>query len=621
MIKVNNISKSFGQEYIFKDVTFNIKSNDKIAIVGKNGAGKTTLLKSIVQDDYLNSGEIENKGSIGYIKQSLLEDENNTVYEEYMNVFPKLKKLNKYLSLAKEDEKYTKQYIKYEEEFSASGGYEINTKINKLLTGFGFEKEDINRKIKTFSGGQKTKLSLIKLLVIEPDFLFLDEPTNHLDINTIWWLEKYLKSLKKAVIIVSHDQMFIDSICNKIIEVKQQNIEIYNTNFSNYIKQRELNYQYKLNEYEKQQKMIKKYEEFIIKNNGTSSKIGQVNDRKNKLKQLKEVQKPVNDNKKLNFEFKNYHLKKSTYIDFFNVYVGYDNKELIKDFNFKLYGGEKIAIIGENGAGKTTLFKAILEGKLISGKIKIPSNIKIGYFDQEQKQLNEEDTLYDVIDKTKQFESTTAIRKYLGQFLFVKDDVFKKVRNLSGGEKIRIILATMALEKYDILLLDEPTNHLDYDTKNILQQALKNFPGSIMFITHDRTLINEVASKILEVKDQKIQVYNGNWEYYKSIQQQIKKENLENKKQQQIIHKDDSTKLETKKSSNIKKKKNINVQKVKILEEDIYKYEEQLEKLNEKIIQKDNLKNYEKQKELLLQIQEINNKLNALYTKYDECFK
>ncbi|MFV0288722.1 MAG: ABC-F family ATP-binding cassette domain-containing protein [Mycoplasmatales bacterium] len=621
MIKIENISKSFGQDYVFKDISFVINSQDKIGIVGKNGQGKTTLLKSIIFEEFLNSGEVDIQGSIGYLEQTSLKHEEYTLYEEYLELFPELQKINAYLKQTEYQTEDHEKYIKYEEQFSIRGGYEFQTKLNKFLTGFGFQKSAVNKKVKEFSGGEKTKLSLIKLLLLNPDYLFLDEPTNHLDINTIWWLENYLKSLKKSIIIVSHDRMFLDNICNKIIEIENQNIEIYKTNFSNYLKQKVLNYNLRLNEYHKNQKLIAKYEEYIIKNRQTPSKIGQVNDRKRKLEQLKVIEEPKKNYEKISFEFTGYHLKKAPYIDFFDVVVGYEQKPLIKDFNFRIYGGDKVAIIGKNGEGKTTLFKAILDkSTLISGKIKVPAVIKIGYFDQEQKMIDINKTLYDIIDEKGKFASTTAIRKYLGQFLFKGQDVFKKVEELSGGQKVRLALATMALESYDILLLDEPTNHLDFETKDILQQTLKNFPGSLIFITHDRTLINELADNILEVENNKINIWPGNWDYYVQHKKNDLKEQKVLKVKQVEKKQKENNSQNNKDSKNNSNKKNINTQKIKILEEKLLKLEEQKEDYLTELLKKENLQNYENQKIIQNNLNKLQQELDEVYKEYENSY-
>ncbi len=601
MIKASNIYKSFGVDYIFEDISFVINPNDKVAIVGQNGVGKTTLLNCIVDhENFLNSGEVLIKGSYAIVNQVAFDNLNLTVYEEFLNIFPKIKKLKEELE-SEEVKSNPELYVEKEDLYNQLGGYDFKNKINKFMTGFSFKKEDINKRIVDFSGGEKTKLSLIKILLLNPDFLFLDEPTNHLDINAIRWLESYLKSLKKGIILVSHDKTFINNVCNKIFELENKNLTVYNTNYDNYLSQKELNYNFKLSEYKKQQQIIKKYEEFIIKNNQTPSKIGQVNDRKKKLEQLKKINKPIKINNKIDFKFEGYNKKKSTYIDFFDICLGYEDKTLIKDFNFKVYADDKIAIVGENGVGKTTLFKAILNKEYLKGKIRIPSSIKIGYFDQEQKSLKEDKNLFDLIYEKNIFDSQTQIRKYLSRFLFVKEDIYKKVKDLSGGEKVRLTLAIMALEKYDILLLDEPTNHLDIESKDTLIDALKNFPGSLLFISHDRDLIKEISNKVLELKNQKI-VEHTNYESY--VLNTSIKVNKEQKEKKTKIRK--------------KTNKSINLIKLDLIEKEIFNLELEKEVEEEKLSDISILKDHNKLNDVTKKIEKLTNKLDDLYVEYEK---
>lgn len=622
MIEVNNLSKIFGEDYILEDISFTLKPTDKVGIVGVNGSGKSTLLKCMIFEDYVTQGEVKINGSVGYVDQSELLDDKKTLQEQYLEIFPDIYNISKYLNNNSNKENHTKEeaeeYIQKEQRFRDLGGYDIKIKIDKLLTGFGFAKEVISKQVCEFSGGEKTKLSLIKLLLLEPDYLFLDEPTNHLDLNAIIWLEKYLKSLKKSIILVSHDEVFLNSICNKIILVENKKIKIYNTNFNNYQKQRKLDYENDLNEYKNNVNLLKKYEEFVNKNRGKPTKIGQVNDRKAKIEKLKTLEKPIQINRKINFEFEGYHLKKAAYLSFYDVNLGYDAKSLIKGINFQVYGGEKVAIIGRNGIGKSTLFKAILDGKGQSGKIKIPSIIKIGYFDQNQEQINHQKTLYDLIHEKDEFDSQSAIRKYLGSFLFQRDEVFKKFGALSGGEKVRFTLALMALDKYDVLLLDEPTNHLDIEVKNILIQVLKNFPATILFITHDRKLIDEVATKTLYLDETGVSEFLGSWDDYITTTKlkinKVKKTNQEERLQ-------NTDKKSTDKSVKIKTDQNINTQKLKKIEEDIIILEQKQQQYFKDMQDEKILKDYKKLEEVTNKLNVVTEQLEHLYKDYDSIFK
>lgn len=623
MIIIENLEKTFGEKTVFENVSFTINISDKIGIVGTNGVGKSTLIKCILDNDYATKGKVNlQKHTIGYLEQSNFVNEEIHVYNEFLSLFPSLNRLSNKLKMIKKDESIEltneelKSYISLEEKFSEQGGYEFKTKVIKFLTGFSFKKEDISRKIRSFSGGEKTKLMLIKLLLVNPDFLILDEPTNHLDINAISWLETYLKNYKKGILLISHDQIFLNQVCNKTLELTPQSVILYKTKFDNYIKQSELNYSVALQTYEKQQKKIQKYQDFIDKNSKTPSKIGQVNDRKSKLEQLKKLEKPIKFNKKISFKFEGLNKKKETYIDFYNVSLKQENKELLKKFNFKLYGGEKVFIIGANGVGKTTLFRAILKQMQYDGKINIPSKIKIGYFDQEQKNLNPNKTLLETIEETNEFDSITAARKYLAKFLFTREEIFKQVANLSGGEKVRLSLALIGLEKYDVLLLDEPTNHLDFETKKILENALLDFCGSLLIISHDRYLINKLATALIVIENQKATHFLGNWTEFQEFDKKLKE-------LQKNIGKDEKKEKEQGKieviENFIKKPiKKINEQKLKLIEKDIETHEIKKEEIAQQLEEKKTYSDHKELQNVLQKLDIIEKEVKTLYTSYEE---
>lgn len=614
MIQINNISKSFGDKYIFKDFSLHINLTDKIGIVGKNGVGKTTLIKCITDPDFLNSGDINTHNySIGYLKQGIFSNENNTVFQELISLYPELIRISEKLEDYENNnnENYD-EYIKLQDKFNNMDGYNIKIKFERFLTGFSFEKDDLYRKLSSFSGGEKTKIMLIKILLQDNDYLILDEPTNHLDINAIEWLEKYLIKHNKGLILISHDQVFLNNVCNKILEMNGHNIKLYNTNFDNYLIQREYDYELELKTYINQKKIIKKYEEFIIRNNKKPSKISQVNDRKKKLEKLQLLEKPIKFSQKLNFKFESLPLKRSTYIEIYQGNVEIDNNKLIENINLKIFGGERYFIVGKNGVGKTTLIKNILNNKMQKGKIKIPSAIKIGYLDQEHKILDNSKNIYDFLYDTKKFTSQTALRKYLANFLFIKNDIYKSIDKLSGGERVRLSLAYIALEKYDLLIMDEPTNHLDFETKFILQEVLKNFPGSLLIISHDRKLINSLSTHILEIENKKASTFKGNWNEFLIYKEKINLLNMEKKKQE----KEQSIKNSNKKTyKNTNKPKKINQQKLNILEENIFNLEAEKEILTEELTTKEN---FTEIKQLSDQLTEIEKKLAIEYTKYNE---
>lgn len=598
MIIAHDISKIYGDKYIFSELNLHINKKDKLGIVGENGVGKSTLMECLYNDELLTDGYVEYQNStIGYIKQSSTNNISNTVYEELMNSCLELKIISEKI---KETEKGNKinidKYIELENKFNDLGGYDIKNKFLKFLIGFSFTEKDLDRKLSSFSGGEKTKIELIKILLQDPDYLFLDEPTNHLDIDAIEWLENYLKNLDKSIVLISHDQQFLENICNSILEINKVEVTQYKMKLSKYLGQRELNFKHKKKEYQNNQKEIKRLEEFIVKNSKKPSKIGQVNDRKKKIFKLEEVKEPIELKRSIKFKFEANNPKKNSYIQFKNSSFGYD-KVLIEDFSCELYAGDKVFLTGANGVGKTTLFKSILKKKSIKGHIKIPKIIKIGYFDQEQKNINPESTIYELIEKENKFESNSAIRKYLAQFNFLKDDVFKKVKVLSGGEKVRVALSLMGLEKYDVLLMDEPTNHLDLDIKEILIKTLKNFEGVLFIISHDRYLINQLATKTLYITNKKIKIYDGNWN---NVIFDVKEKKT--KKLEKVIYKKES--------------KKINEQKLQIVENEIIKLENQQNQILEKFQDNQIIKDSKKQKELTLKLKEIELELIQKYEEY-----
>ncbi len=604
MIKVDNISKVYNGEYVFKDINFLIKENDRIAIIGNNGVGKTTLMQCILNDNYTTSGEVlKDKKSMGYLSQDVIENFNNTVRKEYDNIFKELAnievKMKTLMDDIDTDEEKLKEYGMLESKYMFLGGYEKNNKIEMMMSKFGFSREDLDKEIKSFSGGQITKLALIKLLLITPNYLFLDEPTNHLDIDTITWLEEYLKSYDGAVIIISHDRYFIDRVANKIIEIENKTCEVYNTDFTHYLVERKNRYNIKMATYENQQQLIKTYQEFIERFRGKPSKIGQVNDRKNKLSKINVVEKPKVIQEKVDFTIQDLNIKKAYYVDIINADIGYD-KVLIHDLNLKLLGGEKLAIIGENGVGKSTLLKTILkEIPTIAGNCILHHSINIGYLSQINDMYKDEDeTLYDCMYKYLSDNSVSYIRGYLSKFLFKRDEVFKKIKDLSGGEKVRLTLAIFSLEKYDMIILDEPTNHLDFETKQILQNAIQEYKGTVICVSHDRYFIDNIAEKYLFLQKNKYNIFEGR---YEDVQNYLKQE--EDNKRTVVIKKVRNDKNQEKEIRKIEK----NIEKLEMKKEELIKLSGE----------KEYYMDYQKSKDLGKEIDKIDKQLSEEYDRYE----
>ncbi len=537
MITLNNVSKHYGSEVLFQNVDLSIHETDKVAIIGDNGVGKSTLLKIILDDNHATDGEVRtDKRTIGYLSQRVIEDINNTVEQEFNQVFRRLSNtenemlevLNK-LEANPHDQLLVEKYGQLENQFLQLGGYDKQVEINKMLTAFGFVESDTARTIESFSGGQRTKLALIKLLLLKPDYLLLDEPTNHLDIQTIEWLEQYLVSYNGAVIIISHDRYFLDKVVTKIIEIENQTVSRYNTNYTNYLTEKELRYNHSLANYERQQKEIAELNDFIERFRNKPSKIGQVNDRKSKLERMQIIPKPFNQFEKINFEFESLHLKRSAYVEILDGEIGYPGEpSLIKHLDMRVNGGDKIGIIGPNGIGKTTLLKTMLKQiPIVSGQVILHQKIKIGYFDQQQNDLDVNKTIFEVIRPYMPEESDSYIRRYLGRFLFKGRDVFKKIGDLSGGEKIRVVLAQFALEEYDLIILDEPTNHLDLKSKEVLGEALMTYQGTILCVSHDRYFMNQLIEKYVLLQPNSYSIFEGKYDNYIEYTEQevkIKKE-------------------------------------------------------------------------------------------------
>lgn len=608
MITLQNISKMYGSETLFTDVSFSIHEKDKIAIIGDNGAGKTTLLKIILDDNEATDGLVRrDKKTIGYLSQRVIEDIENTVQEEFNQVYRRIsnteEEMHETLRLLEtnpNDEELISKYGQLENQFLQLGGYDKQVEINKMLTAFGFKESDISRTIESFSGGQRTKLALIKLLLLKPDYLLLDEPTNHLDIQTIEWLEQYLNSYNGAIVIISHDRYFLDKVVTKIVEIENKTIASYNTNYTNYLTEKQLRYNHALANYERQVKEIKELNDFIDRFRNKPSKIGQVNDRKSKLERMEVLEKPFNHFEKINFQFESLHLKRSSYVEIIDGQIGYPGDEsLITNLNLRVDGGEKIGIIGANGIGKTTLLKTMLKQVPIqSGQVLLHQKIKVGYFDQQQNDLDRNKTIFEVIRPYMKNESDSFIRRYLGRFLFKGKDVFKKIEDLSGGEKVRVVLAQFALEEYDLIILDEPTNHLDLKSKEVLGEALMTYQGTILCVSHDRYFMNQIINKYVLLQPNSYSVFEGKYDNYVEYVEtavKVKKE----KKQKQI-----------------KKNKKINRNLVK-LEKLIENTENKIEQLTEISMDPSTYSDYQLAEQNRVDIENANNELEELMEKYE----
>ena len=528
ILNATNISKSFGSNEIIKDANFLVNEHEKVAIVGVNGAGKTTLLKILTGEERADSGNVilAKDAKLGYLRQinnvdstlSII-DELYTVIEHILNMEKRMLEMQEQMQhlLGEELEALYSSYTALTHSYELMDGYAAKSKVIGILKGLGFDENDFERKINTLSGGQKTRVFLAKLLLEEPDIILLDEPTNHLDLRSIEWLESYLLNYKGAVIIVSHDRYFLDKIVSKVIDIENAEVQMYSGNYSDFSAKKQMLLDAKMKEYLNQQQEIKHQEAVItkLKQFNREKSIKRAESRQKQLEKIDRVEAPVThiENMKLSLD-----ISKESGKDVLTVHdlsKSFDEKHLFSNINFEIKRGERVAIIGDNGTGKTTLLK-IINGLLSpdTGEVIYGSNVSIAYYDQEHQVLHMDKTLFDEISDTYPEMNNTQIRNILAAFLFTGEDVFKKIGDLSGGERGRVSLVKLMLSKANFLLLDEPTNHLDILSKDVLESALNSFPGTICYVSHDRYFINKTATRILDLTGNRLLNYIGNYDYY-----------------------------------------------------------------------------------------------------------
>lgn len=529
LLQLNDISKSFDGEDIFTNVDFEVKTGERIGVVGRNGAGKSTLMKIIAGVEGYDSGHISKIKNLkmGYLTQQMTLNSTATVFEEMSKPFEHLKNME---SLIKEEtdwlaqhtseyetqtyQEHMERYESLTNRFEQLEGYQYESKIKTVLHGLNFTESDFDKPINDFSGGQKTRLSLAQMLLNEPDLLLLDEPTNHLDLETTKWLEDYLKYFKGAIVIISHDRYFLDKIVTQIYDVALGDVKRYVGNYEQFIEQRDQYYEKRMQEYEKQQEEIQKLENFVEKNITRASTSGMAKSRRKTLEKMERIDKPMIDARSANIQFG---FERNTGNDVMHIRdlkIGYDSP-ITQPINIEVFKGDHIAVIGPNGVGKTTLIKTIANKQdKLAGEITFGANLQIGYYDQKQAEFKSNKTILDYVWDQYSHMNEKDVRAVLGRFLFVQEDVKKIINDLSGGEKARLQLALLMLQKDNVLILDEPTNHLDIDSKEMLEQALKHFEGTIIFVSHDRYFINQLANKVFDLNHEGGQMYLGDYQYY-----------------------------------------------------------------------------------------------------------
>ncbi|EAD8348942.1 ABC transporter ATP-binding protein [Listeria monocytogenes] len=531
LLQVQQISKFFGAEVILDNIKLEVKTGDRIALVGRNGAGKSTLLKIIAGKMSYDGGTISKPKSveIGYLAQNTGLESSKTIWDEMLSVFDSLRKMEADLrkmelrlgepELYNDPEKYQALMTDYDtlqHTFKESGGYTYEAEIRSVLNGLRFYPEDYEVEIASLSGGQKTRLALAKLLLAKQDILVLDEPTNHLDIETLAWLETYLQNYHGSLLIVSHDRYFLDKVVNQVYEISRTKIDHYKGNYSSFVNQKQAKLEQMWKEFDKQQKQIGKLEDFVARNIVRASTTKRAQSRRKQLEKMDVLGRPQDDEKAAHFGFQ---FEKQTGKDVLMVdqlSIGYaKDKRIASNLTFEMKRQDSLALVGPNGIGKSTLLKTLIRDiPALSGEFHFGAGVKIGYYDQEQAKLTSNKTvLMELWDDYPELNEVN-VRTTLGNFLFSDDDVLKNVQSLSGGEKARLALAKLTLLEANVLILDEPTNHLDIESKEVLEAALIDFEGTILFVSHDRYFINRIASKIVELAPEKATVFLGDYDYY-----------------------------------------------------------------------------------------------------------
>lgn len=519
------MEQRFGAAPIFSKVNFSIENNARIGLVGPNGAGKTTLLKIMTGRQEASQGEFTvNKGiDLGYIAQEHDFDEEKSIWEEMLTVFQplidqgqQLEKLQYAIADHPEDEELLRRLDQAQYNFEQAGGYTYQAEIKSMLNGFNFPEATWNKQIASLSGGEKTRLSFVKLLLKKPPLLLLDEPTNYLDLDTLDWLEAFLKNYPGAILTVSHDQYFLDHLATQIFELQHGELTVFKGNYSQYLAQRELRDQQQEAAYERQQEEIKREEEFIQKNIVRASTTKQAQSRRKALEKMELVDPPKHKSK-VRIKFDSARPSGKEVLILKDLAVGYPDKTMLKDISFQINKGDRVAIIGQNGIGKSTLLKTVMKQLPVkSGAIKYGASLDIGYYDQELQGLDYSKTVIDTIWDRHKDMNEKDIRSILASFLFTAKDIDKQVSQLSGGQRARLTLTVLSMEHNNFLLMDEPTNHLDLDAKEVLEKALADYDGTLLFVSHDRYFINELANKIVVAKDGQAKIYEGNYTYYLS---------------------------------------------------------------------------------------------------------
>ncbi|RYG71640.1 ABC-F type ribosomal protection protein [Lentibacillus lipolyticus] len=632
VMQLNDISKSFGADEILANIKLEIKTNDRIAIVGRNGAGKSTLLKIMAGELSHDGGDLfkPKNVTIGYLTQHSSLESDKSIWDEMLEVFDdllmqqqELRKLEQQMKQADSlsdatYEQLLSDYDKKQQLFADNGGYEYEASIKSVLTGLNFHDIPFDTPVGKLSGGQKSRLALGKLLLKKPDLLILDEPTNHLDIDTMTWLEQFLTSYPGAIAIVSHDRYFLDKTTSIVYEISRNRSKKYNGNYSYYLQQRAIDYEQEMKEYEKQQTEMKKMEDFIQRNIARASTTKRAQSRRKQLAKMDRLEKPKGDEKSASFSFRINRASGNDVLKIDELAFQYTDEPIFQNISVHANRGERIALTGPNGVGKTTLLKTITgQQKPTAGTIKIGTNVQIGYYDQEQKQLTPSKTVLDQLWDEYPDTDEKDIRTVLGNFLFSGDDVKKPVHSLSGGEKARLSLARLMMQNANFLILDEPTNHLDIDSKEVLEAALIDFPGTILFVSHDRYFINKLADKIVEMQHTEANIYLGNYDYYmEKKQEEADIQKLKQSEETSSAQEQRKTQFHENKQEQRERRKIE--RRIRELEEMIEQHETELAVLEQKMAEPDIYEDHEKALQMTDETDQLREKIDTLMEEWTE---
>ncbi len=639
LLQVNALSKLYGAETILANIKLEVQAKDRIALVGRNGAGKSTLLKIIAGELSHDGGEIikPKDVSIGYLAQNTGLETSLTIWDEMLTVFTHLQQMETKLrrleqEMGKEEnfsneatyERLLADYDQLQLDYKDQGGYQYEADIRSILSGLGFPVETHQTTISTLSGGQKTRLALGKLLLTKPDLLILDEPTNHLDIETLTWLEQYLQGYPGAILIVSHDRYFLDKLVTQVYEISNKESRRFVGNYSKYLDLKSALYEQEMKRYEKQQDEIAKLEDFVQKNIARASTTKRAQSRRKQLDRMELLTRPLGDSKSASFHFDIEKQSGNDVLQVKDATIGYDEDPIIEHVTMRLTRGDSVALVGPNGIGKSTLLKSLVNKlPLLHGDVSFGSNVSVGYYDQEQANLTSSKRVLNELWDEYPLQPEKEIRTILGNFLFTGDDVLKPVSSLSGGQKARLALAKLMMQKSNLLILDEPTNHLDLNSKEILENALIDYPGTLLFVSHDRYFINRVTTTVVELSTEGAQEYLGDYDYYvEKKNEMIERAAFEQQEQQEsqapvqkTVAQEKLNYLEEKERKQLERQR---TRKIEELEQNIVEFEEEIATLEDQLCLPEIYADYEKASEITTKKQTLQEQLDACMAEWEE---